>query len=58
MKAVLKFKSSGVDDTVSECGLDGFDAWDLKISNNSEEEGNKAIEDLLNVVKHSICDFH
>ncbi|XP_060525629.1 phosphomevalonate kinase [Cylas formicarius] len=37
----------GVDDVISECDLDDFDDWDLKLSNNNNEECEKSIEAIL-----------
>lgn len=54
---ILFIKILGVDDIVSECGLDDFENWDLKVDNNSEENGNCAIETILDIIKQSICNW-
>lgn len=41
----------GVDDGISECDLDDVQDWDLVLTNNSTEEGKKAVEILLDHIK-------
>lgn len=42
-----------MDDVVSECGLDNYDSWDLKINNNSDEDVNCAIEKITQLVEQN-----
>lgn len=42
-----------MDDVVSECGLDDYDAWDLQIVNNNQEDN--PVEIVLKFIQHSIC---
>lgn len=41
----------GVDDGVSECGLDDVPSWDLILNNNSPEDGEKAIQNVLDHIQ-------
>ncbi|KAF5298635.1 hypothetical protein FQR65_LT09731 [Abscondita terminalis] len=43
----------GVDDGISECGLDDYTDWDLSITNNNSQEGDQAIETILNLLNYS-----
>lgn len=44
-----------MDDVVSECGLDDFEEWDLKLNNNTKEESEYVIETVLGLLNHSVC---
>lgn len=43
-----------VDESVSECGLDDYEKWDLIVKNNNEVELNDFIEEILKLVEHSV----
>lgn len=42
----------GVDDATSECDLDDYNAWDLELTNNNMEEGEKVIQQILDLTKN------
>lgn len=44
--------TNGVDDVTSECDLDDYKDWDLKISNNNQEELDDGIERILGLIRH------
>ncbi|KAK4883132.1 hypothetical protein RN001_006451 [Aquatica leii] len=42
--------TSGVDDGVSECGLDDYIDWDLCVTNNNSEECDESIQEILKLI--------
>lgn len=43
----------GVDDVMSECDLDDYSSWDLKVNNNSSDE----FHETLNCLEEMVKDF-
>lgn len=44
--------TAGVDDVTSECDLDDYDLWDLKLSNNNDEEFKLGMKKILNLLSN------
>lgn len=44
----------GVDDVESECGLDDYSSWNLKISNNNEADFKESMMKLNSVIQDSL----
>lgn len=47
----------GVDDGISECGLDDLDSWDLILNNNNIEEGKQAVKILVDNIRKWLNDI-
>lgn len=42
--------AKGVDDVASECNLDDFEYWDLKIRNNNEDDLYNGIDKIITII--------